>query len=697
MFKRFAFVSTFLTTIHLVATPTPGFITAPYFSSPGQIYSFDPLDLSTPPTSIISGINQSDCLAFSPDATTVYFTSFTENDVYSFPSEGPYTATALGTGISFPGGLAISSDGTTGYVATDDGTPGIYSFPLGGSAPHTATLMTSTGASIAAPLIITITGATAYVGDFINGGLYKFPVDSTTTYNATQIQSTMAIPSVSGLAISSDGFLYISTGFTQTIYRVPLTNPTATPTLVATGSFQVDGVTVSEDGTTLFVASIDGGGVFAVPTTMGFPQTLSSVALTLSEPIGVGVFSVYIPSNIITSGLSGNNLTFANYLNANAPADILVNFSSLTGAALNAALESMAPTRNAFATYASQNGYLAASQVLCDHDRQKRFHQQPASETQMALANGSTDGLLVDSRDEVYVEPNAKVCSKRDPYTVWATPFGEYAREKAQHETPAFSLGVGGAVAAFEYNGTCGNVVGFGGAYAYTHVHEEQGMGHASVNQGYLTLYTTLNASKCYFDLAVWGGYYQSGNTRNISFSEVDETAKSNTHGWQFAPHLEIGYDGFRREGCGVKWFGVEPFVMGDWVANWEHGFKEHGAPGYNMEQNGRFCSFFRGESGLRFHEIAQFNWGRLIFREKGSYVYQKAFNTGRITASLIGSGGSFTVDTLTSAQNLGVAEFSMLFVSAHSNAPYVDIRYQGEFGSQYQSHQGMLEIGKNF
>ena len=115
------------------------------------------------------------------------------------------------------------------------------------------------------------------------------------------------------------------------------------------------------------------------------------------------------------------------------------------------------------------------------------------------------------------------------------------------------------------------------------------------------------------------------------------------------------------------------------------------------MAQKGRFCSLFRGETGLRFHQISEQDWGNLVFREKASYAYQKAFKTGNITAFLVGSPGTFTVSTLSGAQNLGVAELSMLFVFNNPNAPYVDFRYQGEFGSKYQSHQGMIEIGKDF
>ena len=110
-----------------------------------------------------------------------------------------------------------------------------------------------------------------------------------------------------------------------------------------------------------------------------------------------------------------------------------------------------------------------------------------------------------------------------------------------------------------------------------------------------------------------------------------------------------------------MKWFGVGPFALADWVATWEHGFSEHGVVDYNVHQKGKFCSLFRGETGLRFHEIVKFDWGHLVFLEKGSYAYQKMFGTGTVTASFIGIPGSTgTYTTLSGAQNLGVVEFSV-------------------------------------
>jgi uncharacterized protein with beta-barrel porin domain len=351
---------------------------------------------------------------------------------------------------------------------------------------------------------------------------------------------------------------------------------------------------------------------------------------------------------------------------------------------------------------------------MSDRLRQKRFHPHRHAYQQFAMGNIPSDELLADASDIVSEsghpeseiswtrvpskKPSCKpvYCAEPERYTGWVTPFGEYAREKSQHQTPEFNMGIGGVVAGFEWNKNQ-NVIGLGAAYVYTHIHEKKGAGHGNVNQGLLTVYGTLTASDWYFDLGLWGGYYHSDNQRNISFPGFSATAKSDTHGWQLAPHFEVGYDGLNFPECGCKWFSIEPFFMGDWVANWQKGFKEHGAGMLNMGQKGNFSSLVRGETGLRFYEVAEFNWGKLVFEEKASYAYQKAFHTGSVTSFLVGSPGAFTVTTLTGAQNLGVAEFSMLFIFNNLNAPYINIRYQGEFGSKYQSHQVMLEISKDF
>ena len=467
------------------------------------------------------------------------------------------------------------------------------------------------------------------------------------------------------------------------LYQVDLSNgfwSIVTPTAIDGGGAAPVGVVIND--TTAYVAGYATGNIYAVNLLTGDVSTLLHVA-SFDR-----IYSVRSLLQISLNGISGNANRLGQYLNENAPVDVVRSFALLDDGVKNA-LATAAPTRNAISTFAAQNSYMASSRALSDHLRLRRFGRNSEANRQLSTRDIITDELLVDASEQIK-QPTR--CA--NSFNGWISPFGEFAQESSQNQTPSFNLSLGGVVAGVERGNEKGNLFGIGGAYVYTHIHEGDDQGKANINQGYLIAYGTLCTDRWYFDMALWGGYYSSQNRRNISFTGVSETAKARIHGWQAAPHLEVGYN---CNSCHNLYFGLEPFAAVDWAATWESGFDETGAGSYNMGQKARFNSLFRGEIGLRRSDTFVFDWGKLIFREKGSYAYQKAFLTGHITAFLIGSSGSFTVDTLTGAQNLGIIEFSMLYLSSNAEAPYVDLRAQAQLGSQFQTYQGVVEIGKNF
>ena len=136
---------------------------------------------------------------------------------------------------------------------------------------------------------------------------------------------------------------------------------------------------------------------------------------------------------------------------------------------------------------------------------------------------------------------------------------------------------------------------------------------------------------------------------------------------------------------------------MLDWICNWQGKSKERGDNPFNMVQKRHFSSFLRSEAGVRFYEAITFDNWRLGFEEKLSYVNKKPFKVGRVNASIVGAPGSFTVETLTTTQNLGVAELELLFEPKDPKYPTGSIGYQGEFGEMYQSHVVSLAINWSF
>ncbi len=295
----FYHLSTLITACSLVsaAFADQAFVTS--FAG-NEVFAFNTQNTSVPATAT-TAISDPAAITFSPDGQTVYVTSLTSDDAYSFPAAGPYAPTALGVNVATPAGIAISTDGQTGFIASGVASPGLYAFPLGGSFPHTATMLTATATVIANPFFIVIQGSNAFVGDFQHSAIYSVSLNST-SYSATLVQS-FADRSVAGLAISSDGYLYFSSVLTAgsigQVLRVPLSSPSDTPLLAATNiSTSVSGLAASSNGFAIFVTS-DISGVYSFPINSGFPQTptlLSSLAIP--DPTSIAIHALPSPNSL---------------------------------------------------------------------------------------------------------------------------------------------------------------------------------------------------------------------------------------------------------------------------------------------------------------------------------------------------------------------------------------------------------------
>jgi len=257
-------------------------------------YAFDTADVANPATTYSTSFNSGN-ITYSPNGTTVYLVG-NGNEVYSFLETDPTTITPLFTGIVSPNDIAISSDGLYGFVPQSNGTGiGLYSFPTNLSGSHTATLLNPTGggAIIANPTNIVISGDHAFVGDSLNGLIYSV-IFTPTTYNATQIQDVSS-GNLSGLAISSDGYLYISGGNANQISRVPLTTPTLPPQIVAFTGGSPAGIAVSNDGKTVYFANYVNG-VNSFFTNPPFPASVTNLSgLNINSATAIAINPIFTP------------------------------------------------------------------------------------------------------------------------------------------------------------------------------------------------------------------------------------------------------------------------------------------------------------------------------------------------------------------------------------------------------------------
>lgn len=309
-------------------------------------------------------------------------------------------------------------------------------------------------------------------------------------------------------------------------------------------------------------------------------------------------------------------------------------------------------------------------------------------ETSISVPMANQVGLLADASDVIM---GNIPCAEKSNYALWMSPFGVYSHQKKQQRFASSTNWGGGVLLGFDYKGIENMQIGVGAAYAYNRVKVSEDRGHSNTHQELLTFYFSWWKERLMIQAALWGGPYQTHNTRTtLGFL----TAKANINGWLLSPHFELSFP-FYVKG---DWFILEPLAMFDWANNWQDSFREHGDSGFNIHLGHQYTSLLRSEVGFRFYESIHFKWGDILFMEKGSYVNKKPFHTGMQSTSFIGSPSTFAIEVFSSkVQNLGVVRIDTKFIPCKNRYPYGSISYQGEFGSSFQLHFLSIEIGKRF
>jgi hypothetical protein len=566
--------------------------------------------------------------------------------------------------------LVIRKDLTTGSVTT-----------LTPSAISGASLISiATERSLTTPQV-------AYVLGNSNNLVYRVNL------NNGSYSSIMPTPFPGGsanitIALMNNETAYVTAGTTNIVYRLNLTNGsyTAVNSTPLTGH-NIRGIALA-DSNTAYISTTTTNLIYRMDLTTGNVSLITPSAIT-----GAGLQGVALVLQIGTSQLAGNDLLFADYLNANGSYFTIPLFA--LQADIPSAVSSAAPTRNAIPTFAAQLTQMGLGKLVYDHLARKRWSHTAKNyieieEEQLAFNSGRLLAQVSETSSDTL-----PYCENQLHRSPWMGFLGQYIQENAQNQTPEFESSSGGGIAAMDFYRDTDfyPLFGMGASYAYTHVHETGGAGQANINQGSLVVYSSWMGPQWYGNLALSGGAYFSDNVRNIVLPAIaNAQATSDTSAWLVTPHVELGYAKYP-----VDWVRIETFDMLDWALCREKGFTEEGAGMLSMRQKGRFCSLLRNEAGFRFSEILTYGWGTFSVCEKLSYVYQKAFKTGDITAFLPGNPTSVHLSSFTSAQNLGAAEFELLFVPHKSPYPYATLSYQCELGSGYQSHQGNVTIGIDF
>jgi uncharacterized protein with beta-barrel porin domain len=590
------------------------------------------------------------------------------------PSGNGYTpGVGAGAAISKLGSGTLVLSGANRYAGTTTILGGILR--LNGS----ITSPVSIGASGTLKGTGTVTGAVTASGTISPGNSIGTLTVNSVTFNSSSTFAVEIDPTTaSKLVVTGGSGATVLAGATLSITEdAGSYTPGTQYTILETQAGTITGGTlfniISSNPSSQFSLSVD-------PTNHFLYLTLSS-----GGGGGGGGGTTSAPTQINTTQLTGNDLKLANYLNqlsGYAPLqEILRILRQLSPESLEAALNAIDPVRNSFATFAMQNTSFSFSDLVSSHQNDQRFagHFTPEEKKEVALLASL----------EIH-QPPAK--TKSTPYTFWLSGFGAFAHQKSQEQSPAFDIDSGGTLIGVDVGANGWATVGGTLGYARIHIDQANSFGNQNINNYVGSAYTTLTVSDFFFDVALWGGYYNGKSERNIVFPGFSGTAHGKPHGWQLTPHVMFGYD--YEVARNVT---IEPFAQFDWAINFLHSFNETGAAPLNMHQTSQTSSLLRSELGAACIQTHRFDGGGIfIAREQLSYVNKKTFNTGNVQAQIVGApGGFFTVETLTGLQNL-VAPGVELFYQTASRF-FVSGTYEGEFGSGYTANGFLIKLGKTF
>jgi uncharacterized protein with beta-barrel porin domain len=620
-----------------------------------------------------------------------------------------------------PSGIATTidtglSNGQIRAVAISDSGQGIIGGQNNGSGYAAIVSPSGTPTPIATSLLSSIIEAVAInsfsqgiIGGQNNGSGYALFVSPSGI--ATAIGTGISSGNINAVAINDFGQAIIGGQNSNNAGYAAMVSSSGVVTFINTGisNGAIQTVAINDFGQAIIGGEITTGSNPAYAAIVSPSGVATPINLNLSNGV---IISVFLPllSNIPTGSLTGNNLAFANYINKYAPQDAFYLAPSVFDGTLAQALESAAPTRNAFSVYTASNNMFYLTTSLSNRLHNHSTRNRRAAQTPIAAAASVPEDQLMASltlpeeqnAPLAFISPEKKKQFEQKTQapernsTVWFEAIGALAYQKAQHQTPGFDPTTGGAILAVDGKTSEHTRVGGGATYLFTHIHEKKNAGHSNINQEDLFVYATWEDKQFYVDGCVLGGLFQISQVRNIHMAGFDFKSKSHPHGWQLVPHLELGYKYMPNGGRDVE-LTLNPFVMVDWANAWQGSFKEKGSGPFNAGQKSHHSSLLRSEASLRLYETLFFDAWNLAFQEKAGYVNLQSFGAGKVNAFLVGSPGAFTVETLTSPQNLGVAEFAMIFTPQDSRYPTGTIFYQGEFGVQYQSHQVGLEIDWSF
>lgn len=254
-------------------------------------------------------------------------------------------------------------------------------------------------------------------------------------------------------------------------------------------------------------------------------------------------------------------------------------------------------------------------------------------------------------------------------------------------KTPASLLG---ADYVFRNAGHFGVIVG----YSQDRLRWDQQRGTGSIQNLYEGVYGGFKGQSGYIQGSLMTAFGLYEGHRRIPFIGIYDTlptrvAAHKNHGFLADGRLEMGAS----FGCLTV---AKPYVSGDFVFLTEKGFTEHGADSIDLSVRKYRASALRMEVGTELSHRNTSSIGSLDSHARVAWAFEQRYQGKRLVANLDNQLCDFTVYGLNPNRSLFSFTLGLTGMFA-KDLCFISADYTGEFGSQYRSNAGSLQVQLNF
>lgn len=260
---------------------------------------------------------------------------------------------------------------------------------------------------------------------------------------------------------------------------------------------------------------------------------------------------------------------------------------------------------------------------------------------------------------------------------LWAEGLYDHLDQKRIENLQGFKASSGGVFVGYDRNLSefFPNLrVGAAAGYLHSRLNWLESFGSSWIHHTFLGLYAAYCRNSFNINTSLLGAWQNYRNERTFSILAPGTTARSQYNGASAAFHAGGRYTFFLPQEIELI-----PFGSMDWIYISQKGFNESNAGSLNLHVQKNGESFLRSEWGIALSRPLCCKWGAFVPKANISWLFLTPISGNRITANLVDSTDSSSVQTTNQWVNQFAAGLELL-LWMHNDLSFGGI-YKGIFG----------------